>query len=825
MKKLFALLLALSMVAAFAVGCTPAEPVEEPAQTEAPAAEEPTEAPYVEGKRPEDRPYLEYEVIVPADGIGDHPAFAMLTDAKAAFEKIGITININDPADSNVLWDALDAGTQDMWTAAWGATIDPDMHQVYHSSNIVGLGGSDSNHYHIASEELDQYIMDARKSDDQSYRKTVYKMALDEIIDWAVELPTYQRQNCVIFSPQRIKMETVTPDITTFWTWLNDTQNIEMVNEGDPLVVAYDAFSEKFSPFFSDTAYDEDVAEVTGLQIMTTDRMGGIIYNAIEGETVSYNGTDYLYTGPADVKVEYDEASNTTTYTAKLREDLKFSDGKPVTADDIIFNYYVFLDPAYVGSTTMNTYDIIGLKNYQTQTNDDVYAKYYDIVTGIYGAGADHARSDADAWTQEMQDWYWDEMKTVWTEDVQAIVDYCMNNYLGAYAQDYVKHAPEEVQANEGLQVAFGMALWGYGQVGDDGVLTTASGATFDLVNSFPTIEDYYNETYAAYAGDPEAYWSVEAADGSDVFNTVNNNFIRHWGPLDPEGEGGIPSIAGITKVDDYTVQVKTNGYEAPAIYTLFGIYIAPLHYYGDESQYDYENNKFGHPFGDLSIVEAKTTQPMGAGPWKFIKYENKVVYFEANENYWEGAPKTQNMQWLETITSEVAAGVAAGTVDCGEMNGSRAYFEEIRGYNSNGELSGDVVVTSRVDNLGYGYMGFNADMINVKGESGSDASKNLRKALATVFAVYRDTTVNSYYGDAATVINYPISNTSWAAPQPTDSDYQLAFSVDVNGNPIYTSDMTQEQKYEAALQASLGFFEAAGFKVEDGKVVAGPAA
>jgi peptide/nickel transport system substrate-binding protein len=36
---------------------------------------------------------------------------------------------------------------------------------------------------------------------------------------------------------------------------------------------------------------------------------------------------------------------------------------------------------------------------------------------------------------------------------------------------------------------------------------------------------------------------------------------------------------------------------------------------------------------------------------------------------------------------------------------------------------------------------------------------------------------------------------------------------------------MTQEERYAAALQASLGYFEAAGFTVEDGKVVAGPKA
>ncbi len=36
------------------------------------------------------------------------------------------------------------------------------------------------------------------------------------------------------------------------------------------------------------------------------------------------------------------------------------------------------------------------------------------------------------------------------------------------------------------------MALWGFGEVGEDGVFTALSGATFDLVvDSFPTLETY----------------------------------------------------------------------------------------------------------------------------------------------------------------------------------------------------------------------------------------------------------------------------------------------------------------------------------------------
>jgi len=115
-----------------------------------------------------------------------------------------------------------------MWTAAWQSTIDPDMYQVYYSKNGKGLGGTDSNSYNIADTELDELIIEARQSPDQAFRKATYKTALDIILDWGVEVPNYQRQNLVIFSPERIKMETVTPDITTYWGWMNDLELLQM---------------------------------------------------------------------------------------------------------------------------------------------------------------------------------------------------------------------------------------------------------------------------------------------------------------------------------------------------------------------------------------------------------------------------------------------------------------------------------------------------------------------------------------------------------------------------------------------------------------------
>ncbi|NLV59261.1 MAG: ABC transporter substrate-binding protein [Clostridiales bacterium] len=604
----------------------------------------------------------------------------------------------------------------------------------------------------------------------------------------------------------------------------------ETAAEGEtPLVVGYSYFSQKFSPFFADTAYDVDVtAVVCGEALLTTDRQGAIVYNAIAGETRPYNGVDYTYTGPADVSVNYDEAANQTTYTIKIRDDLKFSDGKPVTADDLIFTYYVYLDPSYVGSTTLGSYNILGVKDYQTQTTSDIYAKYESLAGEILAAGAAHEWTEGDSWSKEQQDAYWALIDAAWADDCQDIVNYVVNNYNNADYAAGIGATPEEITADAGKQVAFGMMMWGFADFAD-GVLTGAkTGSTWNLAEGvYPTINDYVAEAKAGYNGDPDAFYGVEAADSSAPSTTATAllKFISEEGAKDEGMQGGIPNISGITKLDGQTVQVVTSGYEAPAVYSIAGITAAPLHYYGDPAQYDYENNKFGHPFGDLSIVQAKTTAPMGWGPYKFVNYENKVIYFEANEYFFRGVPKTRTMQWKEGADADKITGVVTGTIDITDPIFNNNGIAEIKAANSNGELSGDVVVVNTVDNLGYGYLGANADTVRVGDASDSQESKYLRTGLMTVFAVYRDVVIDSYYGERAAVINYPISNTSWAAPQPTDPDYKVAFSTDINGNPIYTAEMNADEKYAAALKACVEYLKAAGYTWDEatGKFTAAP--
>ena len=543
-----------------------------------------------------------------------------------------------------------------------------------------------------------------------------------------------------------------------------------------PLVVGYSPFSSKFSPFFSETAYDQDVYAMTQLGLLNSDRTGAIVYKGIDGETINYNGTDYTYYGPADLEV-VENADGTVDYNFTLREDLKFSDGEPLTVDDIIFSMYVLCDPTYEGNSTLYAQPIQGMAEYR--------AGMTTLAKALAAAGRDN--TDFTNWTEEQQTKFWDNFDKGLVPFAQEIVDYCVS--AGA--------------ATEG-DVATAAAAWNF-----KGLAADATVEDFAMA-----IGDNYGWIFSAMEAETAGSALSDLMD-ADVYNDYPVMGVKTGESAD--------SITGIKKIDDYHMTVTMTKIDATAIYQL-GVSIAPLHYYGDKSLFDVDNNSFGFPKGDLSSVRAKTTQPMGAGPYKFIKFENGTVYFEANENYFQGAPKTKYVNFLECISEDDKLnGVTTGTIDITDPSLNTDTANAIAAANSNGELTGDKVTTDLVNNLGYGYIGMNAIVMSVGGDPASDASKDLRKAFGTIFSVYRDVAIDTYYGERASVINYPISDTSWAAPRPSDDGYKVAFSTAVDGSDIYTSDMSAEDKYAAAKAAALDYLAAAGYTVADGKVTAAP--
>ena len=540
-------------------------------------------------------------------------------------------------------------------------------------------------------------------------------------------------------------------------------------DKADTLVFATATFGQKFSTFFATTAYDMDVVDLTTGVLLTADREGNIVRNGIEGETIPYNGTDYTYYGMGDVEVVEND-DGTVDYNLTMRDDIVFSDGEPANIDDVIFGIYVMADPTYDGSNTIYAVPIEGM---------DAYRGGMEALTNVILEAGPDAVSDKT--NKEDTEYFWNAFNAAGEKFCQSIADYVIANYGAEDFKSAVEMWGYEAEDTATMWQQI-IAKYGY-DITDNGINAEKAEKDFS---------EYLNEEL----GDKADMYAAGVSTGDSAAN-----------------------ISGIERTGDYSMTVHCTKFDATAIYNM-SFPIAPLHYYGDPSAYDYENNQFGFTKGDLSIVKSKTSQPLGCGPYTFDSYENGVVTLVANPSYFKGEPKIKYIRMVESVDADYVPGIQSGTFDLATPSISADTVKALEDGNSNGELSGDVTTTALVDYRGYGYIGINADVVKVGSDGGSDASKDLRKALMTVMAIHRDTVIDSYYGERAAVIQYPISNTSWAAPRPTDEGYENCYSRDVDGNPIYTDGMTEEEKYDAALQAAVGFLKAAGYTFDDNGVI-----
>lgn len=467
-----------------------------------------------------------------------------------------------------------------------------------------------------------------------------------------------------------------------------------------PIVIGCDKLNKNFNPFSAKSAGDKEVVRLTQAYLVTNDRAGKPVYKGVEGEVRLYNDNGYTYYGPADISVQYRKKKNRTVYTIKLDDDLLFSDGENVTADDVIFSLYAFCDKSYKGDEKIGKQKITGLQKYR------------------------------------------------------------------------------------------------------------------------------------------------------------KNKKVR--------------KISGIRKTGKYSLTLTTDGYSDDTIKAL-QIPICPLHYYGDESKYNYKKGRFGFKKGDISSVRANKRSPMGAGPYRYVKYEKKIVYYTYNELYFNGCPKTAFVQIKEmsgilkkankrvakVIAEEKkaeAAGedektqdnnedtkagddkakdenasdeetvnhvaevteVTEGTVDVLDRNISGDDLEWIAKANSNGKLYGSDINTSFTSDKKFSYVGINAKNVRVANKSESEQSKALRKAIASAISAQRIQRAEELAGKVK-ILNYPYTSESWLSPNTGDEDYNRAYSDTIDGEEIYNDDMTDEDKRIAVKDAATKYLEKAGYTFKDG--------
>ena len=181
----------------------------------------------------------------------------------------------------------------------------------------------------------------------------------------------------------------------------------------DAFVIMTEELDGLFNPFFSTTAADGTIVSMTQIGMLTT----GYEVDASGKKQVTVAFGDDHAVVTKDYASEYNSASDTTTYTFVIKNGILYSDGQPLTIEDVIFNMYVYLDPVYTGSSTMYSTDIKGLADYRSQTNgadsdvDDAISeqatarakdRINELITLFYATGATATAGSYDASYEKM---------------------------------------------------------------------------------------------------------------------------------------------------------------------------------------------------------------------------------------------------------------------------------------------------------------------------------------------------------------------------------------------------------------------------------------
>ena len=141
--------------------------------------------------------------------------------------------------------------------------------------------------------------------------------------------------------------------------------------EERPLSMSISTPDGVFNPFFATSAYDSSIVGMTQISMLSSDKEGNIVCGDNEPVVVK----DYRVTTSAD--------GSNTVYEFIIKNGIKFSDGTPLTIKDVLFNLYVYLDPAYTGSATIYSTKIVGLEQYRMQRassdiGDDAMSAFED---------------------------------------------------------------------------------------------------------------------------------------------------------------------------------------------------------------------------------------------------------------------------------------------------------------------------------------------------------------------------------------------------------------------------------------------------------------
>ena len=282
--------------------------------------------------------------------------------------------------------------------------------------------------------------------------------------------------------------------------------------KADAFVIMVDQLDGLFNPFFYTAANDGTVVSMTQIGMLGAKYVDGEIQ-------VAYGENEAVVTKDYDI-VENDDG--TVSYRFVLKNGIQFSDGEPLTMEDVLFNYYVYLDPVYTGSNTLYSTDILGLNAYRTQQVSSGSDDGDDLINA-------QASTRGTARIMELVNLFTSEKKASSTnevpyEDMKAAIE---AHFVSSGYQSAISNDPDEV-TNAQLLADYEYALKEFKEeLGTDYVSAQESYTE----EPYKSHEEFQDEIFCFMY--TEGYVQTEYAEGAD--GKIDRTTIEKLTPKYPD--------------------------------------------------------------------------------------------------------------------------------------------------------------------------------------------------------------------------------------------------------------------------------------------------
>lgn len=606
-------------------------------------------------------------------------------------------------------------------------------------------------------------------------------------------------------------------------------------SEEYPLILSSQELDKVFNPFYASSAADSQIVGMTQLGMLGNDKEGKVTYGEDEAVAV------------LDLEIKYDEDKDTTTYYLVLKNNVKFSNGSPLTIKDVLFNLYVYLDPVYKGSSTIYSTKIVGLQEYRTQEESESAQEKFEEQFQIAAesridyllTAADYIYDDhkhetlsIEEFKEELEVYSYDEGYENIIKDFDKVcelfakeleTDY-KNFADGAYKNVSFKDKNGITHANllstdvENFLYNEGYLYWNKNDARLESSLTNDVTELKHWTKE-DAINTVYEDKLPMALAEVALFWNtanelndylVAAAMQEYYENNTDRKYKNIEGIKFANKDSSVivngKSYVAPTYNEDGSVANGTNevlsieieGVDPKAIWN-FAFSVAPMYYYSDEehiASFDYESN-FGVEYSSqdfhTNVIKNpdKIGVPVGAGAYQVCDSSHST------ENVTAGDFLDKNV--LYYVRNEHFIGgvpeikylhykvVASNGLLNALYNNEIDYIQPNSNPETIAEINGkksEGIASTSISTSGYGYIGINA---------GKVPDIEVRQALMHVIDTAK---IVSYYGNTASAIHRAMSLNSWAYPTGATAYYPfiggaIPENLDVV-NPYYADYVTE---------------------------------